>query len=198
MKITQLTDVIFSLESILLTIYVFALKEKTVLIPNSLKLLIKNKVNNKIIQWLIDNKFIILAILYFLILLAISYSLIWILKKEWLIDADEVIRGRTISSFENANDSYLPTYLGYFFVSLSIPSWELFRVLFIILFMLSYRSKFSHFNPLFIFLGYKYYFYELNNTKNLLITKEIIKNPNEIEFDKLVRLNDFTFIDIEQ
>lgn len=103
-----------------------------------------------------------------------------------------------IVEIEQANNAYLPSYLGYFFVALSISECDTLIFVFAILFVFTFLSQTLYFNPL--FLIFKFHFYYIKTTTNIkifLITKKILKDPSKLSFSKLKRINDFTFIDRE-
>lgn len=104
---------------------------------------------------------------------------------------------------EIANDSFLPSYLGYFFVSLSAASltnnsWHSFMFVFSIMAIFIFHSRVSFFNPIFLLLGFNFFYMTTkNNVKIVLITKKSIKIPSDFESKKIKRINDYTFIDME-
>ena len=103
----------------------------------------------------------------------------------------------TIKSIEQANNAFLPSYLGYFFVALSVPYVDTLIFVFAILFVFTFLSQTLYFNPL--FLIFKYHFYYLTTTNEIkifIITRRILKDPKNTEFEQLRRINDFTFIDL--
>ncbi len=115
-----------------------------------------------------------------------------------LLSNDEIQQG-SILEIEQANNVFLPSYLGYFFVALSVPNCDTLFFVFLILFVFTFLSQSLYFNPLFLFFGYN--FYNVSTKKNIkifIVSKKIIKNPNDIEFKKLKRINNFTFIDKEK
>ena len=59
-----------------------------------------------------EYKILILAFVYLIILILISFILLKISKR---ICSKENIGLGTVKSIENANESFLPSYLGYFF-----------------------------------------------------------------------------------
>ena len=63
--------------------------------------------------------------------------------------------------------------------------------------LFKFYSRVSYFNPLFIILGYNFYYAELNSGGEvLLITKKKIKQIKQIdEHIKFKRINDFTFME---
>ena len=102
----------------------------------------------------------------------------------------------SIIELEQANNSFLPSYLGYFFVALSVPYTETLLFVFGILFVFTFLSQTLYFNPLFLIFGYQFYYMTTsNNIKIFIITKKTLKNPKNIEFKELRRINNFTFID---
>tara|TARA_R110000751_G_scaffold77336_2_gene156007 strand:+ start:1868 stop:2467 length:600 start_codon:yes stop_codon:yes gene_type:complete len=128
---------------------------------------------------------------YVLVVLLLTKLSIWLSSK---LGRDTFNSG-DIVSIEYANNSFLPSYLGYFFVALSIDNWETLVFVYILLFVFTFFSQALYFNPL--FLVFRYNFYNLT-TKNgatiFLISKDNFKKPKEIEIDSY-RINNYTFID---
>lgn len=101
-----------------------------------------------------------------------------------------------IKEVEQANNAYLPSYLGYFFVALSVPHCDTLVFVFIILFLFTFLSQTLYFNPLFLVFGYHFYYVTTEtNIKIFVISKRNLKNPKGLSFPNLKRINDFTFID---
>lgn len=115
-------------------------------------------------------------------------------------DSIESQNGKSaIKEIEQANNAYLPSYLGYFFVALSVNHSETLIFIFAILFLFTFLSQTLYFNPLFLIFGYHFYYLMTeNNIKIFLITRKKLKDPSKLEFPKLKRINDFTFIDKEK
>lgn len=112
--------------------------------------------------------------------------------------SNDVIQKGSIIEVEQANNVFLPSYLGYFFVALSVPNCGTLLFVFLILFVFTFLSQTLYFNPLFLFFGYN--FYNVTTTKNIkifIVSKKTIKDPKDIEFKRLKRINNFTFIDKE-
>ncbi len=104
-----------------------------------------------------------------------------------------------IINVEYANDAFLPSYLGYFFVSLDIPNSETLWFVYPLIFLFTFLSQTLYFNPLFLF--FNYHFYNItthNNVRVFLITRRKIKIPKEAFFPELLRINDYTYIDNEK
>lgn len=106
-----------------------------------------------------------------------------------------VTKGSVIE-VENANNAFLPSYLGYFFVALSVNHCETLIFVFAILFIFTFLSQTLYFNPLFLFFGYHFYnISTTNKSKLFIISRKAITKVDDLEFPSLKRINNFTFID---
>ncbi len=105
------------------------------------------------------------------------------------------------SEFNLADNEFLPVYLGYFFLSISIPSNNIKMVLVIygIVFVFTFLSQTQYFNPIFLLFGYHYYhILTQNGTRIFIIHKgKIIRNKENLKFENLRRINDTTYIEKE-
>ena len=134
-------------------------------------------------------------IVYFLIPVLLTFISLFIANA---LDNDSMKSG-DIKEVEQANNAFLPSYLGYFFVALGIPYFDTLIFIFAILFVFTFLSQTLYFNPLFLIFGYHFYYLTTdNNIKIFIITKKQLKNLNGMSFDKLKRINNFTFIDKEK
>jgi hypothetical protein len=96
-----------------------------------------------------------------------------------------------------ANNNFLPTYLGYFFVSLGVEDTSTLIVVFLIIYIFTFLSQTLYFNPIFLLFGYHFYFIKTSgNVKIFLITKKQLKTPGDDEFENLRRINNYTFIEL--
>lgn len=109
-----------------------------------------------------------------------------------------------VSEIKPVNNDYLPIYLGYIFVSLSLPNPApgqvdiFFLVLIYVMICLFVTcSKSLCFNPLFVIFGYGYYLVNTtSNTKVFVITKQKIgKGSKRITFPNLTKINEIVFLD---
>lgn len=132
-------------------------------------------------------------VLYFLGAVIVS----WVSLKIAAQLADDSIAEGALSAAEPANDAYLPSYLGYFFVALSSQDVWVFSFVFGMIYIFVFLSKAGIFNPIYFLFGYQY-FYAMNNdgVKILIITKRTIKVAKAEKFEKLKRINEFTFIEL--
>ena len=115
--------------------------------------------------------------------------------------ADDTMEGN-IQEVSLASDGYLPSYLGYFFVALSIDKndWILFWVVFVLVYIFTYTSQLLYFNPLFLLMGFHFYYVMSQEQVKIFIIsrKRDIRGVKNLSFDKLKRINNFTFIDEEK
>lgn len=120
-----------------------------------------------------------------------------IIKKD--CGQEQIVKISKIVEVEQANNSFLPSYLGYFFVALSVTYFETLIFVFLVLFIFTFFSQTLYFNPLFLLFGYHFYYLKtINRTKIFLITRKTLKDPDNIDLPNLKRINDFTFIDIRR
>lgn len=176
--------------SLLLTMTVYLIKENILL--NSLNIYIDNEWIKQ--QLILLPKLVSCAAYFFLVMICTGLSIV---IARWL--SDDQIPAGSITTIETANDAFLPSYLGYFFVALSIGNIDTFLYVFGMIFIFIFFSKISYFNPVFLIFGYK--FFHLTNSSGLkivVITKKELKIPLEVEFHNLKRINNYTFITSEQ
>lgn len=110
---------------------------------------------------------------------------------------DDIISGGVLD-VECANDASLPSYLGYFFVALSINDWDTLIWVGVLLLIFTFFSRTSYFNPLFLLFGYKFYYVTVKGKiKFSIISRGDIFKIEGLAFEKLKRINNYTFIDRE-
>ena len=98
---------------------------------------------------------------------------------------------------EAASGSYLPSYLGYFFVALSIEDFETLICVGIVIFLFTFFSQAQIFNPMFLLFGYKFYVVEVDGQITFfLISRRSILSTRNLEFTYLKRINNYTYIDV--
>lgn len=99
--------------------------------------------------------------------------------------------------FSLADRDFLPTYLGYFFVSLSINDNITMCILYAIVFVFVFLSQAQYFNPVFLLFGYHYYNIRTSQGSNIFVIARgpVIRNKKNIGFQSLRRINDTTFIE---
>ncbi|AMW80197.1 hypothetical protein AMD27_15675 [Acinetobacter sp. TGL-Y2] len=140
-------------------------------------------------------------VIYFIALLFLSFFSIRFSLK--YLDQD-VIERKKVKEFEQANDFYLPIYLGYAFVAISLPTLKSFLLFFVLMLIVLARTRFFYFNPIFLVLGYRFYFIKnIDDSKFLVISKREIKTIDELFEDgngdmrsyiALTKVNEYTFL----
>ena len=100
---------------------------------------------------------------------------------------------------ESADNSQIPTYLAYFFVALSVPNLEMLIFIYLIIFIFTFLSQAQYFNPIFLIFGYHHYNVRTSNgTKIFIITTQKLRSCSGLQFEKLKRLNQSTFIELRR
>lgn len=101
-----------------------------------------------------------------------------------------------IKEVELVDGTYLPIFLGYFFVGLSIKDFETLIVISIVVLLFTYSSQTLFFNPLFLVFGYRFYYITVDNgMKIFVLSKRKIRSIDGLNFRCLRRINDYTYID---
>lgn len=130
-------------------------------------------------------------ILYVLVIFLLTKLSIWLSS---MLGKDSFYTG-DIVSIEYANNSFLPSYLGYFFVALSITDVDTLIFVYALLFIFTFFSQALYFNPLFLVFGYNFYnLSTYNGARIFLISKREFKTPKNIQIEAN-RINNYTFID---
>lgn len=108
---------------------------------------------------------------------------------------DEFKQGDVVG-IEHANNSFLPSYLGYFFVALSVGNWETLIFVYGVLLVFTFLSQALYFNPLFLIFGYEFYNITTKNGAAIfLISRRKYKTPSETIISTAFRINNYTFIE---
>lgn len=127
------------------------------------------------------------------ILLTVLFSGICLLISNFL--GEDVIEGGIVD-IEPANNSYLPSYLGYFFIALSVNNKFTLAWVFVLIFIFTFNSQTLFFNPMFLLFGFKFYYVTTDSgLKIFVISRKNIRSLKGLRFTNLRRINDYTFID---
>jgi hypothetical protein len=101
-----------------------------------------------------------------------------------------------ITTIEHANNSFLPSYLGYFFVALSVSDFETLIFVYGILFVFTFLSQALYFNPLFLLFRFEFYNITTRNGAAIfLISRKHYKKPDDVILNKVYRINNYTYIE---
>ena len=107
------------------------------------------------------------------------------------------IPSTNVKGIESADGIFIPTYLAYVFVGLSMQSLDKLWFCYGILVVVCFAAQIYLFNPAFYLLGYKFYFVTNSRGKKLLImTRKRILLSETIEFEKIYRINDYTYVEL--
>ncbi len=95
-----------------------------------------------------------------------------------------------------ADNDFLPIYLGYFFIALSINDSKTLCFIYAIIFIFTFLTQTQYFNPIFLLFGYHFYHViTVQGTKVFVIIKgRVIRNTQNIILKELRRINDTTYI----
>ncbi len=163
-----------------------------------------NSTSTMIVVYLIKSRYYLLFlekfpiwisyIIFLLIPLLLTRISLWMKR---FLSRDDI--NYELLNIEEANNTFLPSYLGYFFVALGIESTESMIFVYFIVFIFTYLSQTLYYNPLFLLFGYKFYYIMTgNNVKLFIISKKELNTTKGIKFTRLRRINNTTFIDEEE
>lgn len=128
------------------------------------------------------------------LLIPISLTGLSIYLSKWL--GSDAFKKGEVESIEHANNSFLPSYLGYFFVALSINTPKTLCFVYGVLFIFTFLSQALYFNPLFLLFRFDFYNIKTKSgTAIFLISKGNYKKPCDIDIAKAYRVNNYTFIE---
>lgn len=152
-------------------------------------------------------KKLVTYIVYAIYLIVLLFVSLFSIKFSFRFLDHDVLERTKVKEFEQANDFYLPIYLGYAFVAISLPTLKSFILFFVLMLIVLSRTRFFYFNPIFLVLGYKFYFIrQVDDSKVLIISKKEIKTFRELFEDSngdivdnvyLTKVNDYTFLILE-
>lgn len=104
-----------------------------------------------------------------------------------------------VKNIESADATFVPMYFAYIFVGVSINSFTSLVFCYLIISIICLCAQTYYFNPLLYLLGYKYYFITNSTDKKILImTKKRIYLGQTLDFERLKKMNDYTYLDIEK
>lgn len=161
-------------------------------------LLTINATSWMVVIYIIKEKWTIAPIHFWLfhigvVLLLILFSWVSLLLsnffgKESLTKCDE---------FSLADNEFLPIYLGYFFVSISVSNCYTMAAVYFLVFIFTYLSQTQYFNPIYLLFGYHYYNILTSEGTKIFVIKrgKVIRSKEDIDFHSLRRINDTTFIE---
>lgn len=99
-----------------------------------------------------------------------------------------------------ADGDFLPIYLGFFFVALSIQGWTVMLIVFVIVCAFTFLANTQLFNPLLLVFGYHYYnIVTQNGSVAFVITRQQeLRNAEQIHLCHLRRISNTTYIEYRE
>lgn len=141
-------------------------------------------------------------LLTILVLLSIPILLSWAFFRLAILICPNDSLVLPVQKVSSANKEYLPVYLSYFFVSLSISggsqeglAYGVLSVFFFIIWMFTSLTTTYYFNPLLMLLGYQFYNVTSHNGIELFVLsrKVIRKNDTDITFPRLKKMTETVY-----
>ena len=135
----------------------------------------------------------------YMLYIAVPVALTWLsIKLSFWLGKDGFSAGDVVE-IAHANNSFLPSYLGYFFVALSVPNWDTLIIVYGMLFLFTFRSQALYFNPLFLLYGFEFYNITTQGGASVfLISRKQYKLPADVVIHTARRINDYTFMERER
>ncbi|WP_180121701.1 hypothetical protein [Acinetobacter sp. YH12086] len=155
----------------------------------------------KLCQSLIYESQLLFSILIYLLVAGICIIIGKISILAGKTGATDSLSVNSIDIIEPANEYFLPIYLSYILVAISISTPKAFFIIFLMIAILLFFSKTAFFNPVLLILGYR--FYHITNSKGLktlLIIKYDIKNKDDLRNQdnthsiNVKKINEYTYI----
>ena len=121
------------------------------------------------------------------------------LENESTLNGEEDSKHNDCADCAIADSSFLPIYLGYFFVALSVSGLVSMLFVFATVFVFTFVSQTQYFNPILLLWPFHYHFYHLKTAAgtSIFVIKRgpVIRNAEDMELNNLRRINNTTFID---
>ena len=111
---------------------------------------------------------------------------------------------KSVQEVSVINNDYMPIYLGYIFVSVSIPNPAIgeidlltLMVVYLLVNVFVTASRSLCFNPIFVIFGYSYYSVKTKLGTNLFVItrKKIRKSDEDVKFEKLRKITEVVYIE---
>lgn len=195
MHISNAMDIILRIYRLLLTasslslvLWVYSVKDGLTIS----KILKKFELPNE--YWLKDGSYEMLLsyCLYFILLVFFAF----VLTKAFKYLAMEELKSENIQDICSSGQDMCYTYFGLFFYALSVPNAETLIYTFVLLCIGISLTTQNLFNPLFLFLGYKFYSIKTGGRTKTLMTKERIADGDLINFPCLRIINDYSYVEL--
>ena len=116
-----------------------------------------------------------------LVLIPMVLSVITILFSRWFLTSKD--KFPDCNSISLADHEFLPVYLSYFFVALSVPDDFTLIFIYMLVFVFSFLSQSQYFNPILILFGYHYYHFSTVAGTNFFVVSRgnVIRGLGEVK-----------------
>lgn len=202
----MISKLLLIISSLLLSILIFLISHEDIWLDSTHRLFVLkidyllSFTNHEFLNLFFENQLTI-SILFYLI---IFISCIFVGKSSVYLGktgANDSLSTTTITVIEPANEYFLPIYLSYILVAISISTLKAFLIIFSMIATLLFFSKTAFFNPVLLILGYRFYHItNSNGLKILLIIKYDIKNKDDLKNQdstnsiNVKKINEYTYI----
>lgn len=202
----MISKLLLIISSLLLSILIFLISHEDIWLDLTHRLFVLkidyllSFTNHEFLNLFFENQLTI-SILFYLI---IFISCIFVGKSSVYLGktgANDSLSTTTITVIEPANEYFLPIYLSYILVAISISTLKAFLIIFSMIATLLFFSKTAFFNPVLLILGYRFYHItNSNGLKILLIIKYDIKNKDDLKNQdstnsiNVKKINEYTYI----
>lgn len=100
---------------------------------------------------------------------------------------------------ELKDNSFIPSYLGYFFISINAGNYKTMLAYYLVILIFMYFAGVEYFNPIFLLFNYHIYKVESDNGVQCILIinckdKNIIRESSSLYKLKLYRINNLTYI----
>ena len=134
-------------------------------------------------------------LIYFLLIIGFAYwTTVWFKSIKPVVQISE----NKIKSISSAGEEMGLTYFGLFFYALSVNDGMTFVMTFLVLCIGLTLTTQHMFNPLYLFLGYRFYNLKTTTSTILLISKSEYQYDDMVSFDRLTLLTPFSFVELQK
>ncbi|USS90800.1 hypothetical protein [Fructilactobacillus carniphilus] len=110
-------------------------------------------------------------------------------------NSDEIV-GK-VKSIDLIDNSFIPVYLGYFFVAMNATHFLEMLCFYFLIFIFVFFSGIEYFNPIFIL--FNYHMYKIQTANNvtaifILNTRNVIRKTEDLKNISLLRINNLSYI----
>lgn len=175
--------VLLSISSVSLLPIIYFIKEQ-----KNIFLCLTSYISDEKLNFISNNIWLVLYLFAPILLASLVLLFIPLLSKD-------DINNQNIVEIENQVNNFLPSYLGYIFIALSIPNVFTLSVIFFIVLVFTFISQDNYFNPILLLFGYNFYRIKMSDGYSfLLISKQKFRSVKDLEIDYVYRINNYTFI----